>query len=196
MHTRKFIEDQPKGVVPVRVSAKSVRLLFEGCSSSFIRGVCKGACCCLKSLLSGPVIKVEEDQRKPLAKLGAKFDDGVMRTVNARCLFHDGCAGFCSVHLLGIKPRSCIQSPFTLNDNDTLIVRNRYKLLCCYRVEGAVPVYVAFRASLDLLFGGHEAERICIHMQGGGRDLIAYMLEGCYQFNKEVTSTWRIGGSK
>lgn len=183
---------RPPGTVPVVVSAKNARLLFEGCSAQFIQNVCKGDCCRLKSLPEGPIIKVEKDQQRSLESLGAKFVAGIMQTVNARCVFFDEDTGFCGVHFSGHKPRSCIQSPFMLNSKDTLIVRNRYKLLPCYRAEGAVPAYVAFRAALDLLFGLEEAERICDHMRGcGSGDLMAYMLEDRYVFNKRVGELWR-----
>ncbi len=70
-------------------------------------------------------------------------------------------------------------SPFTLNDNGTLVVRNRYRMLCCYkdtREDGTqLPAYVAFRASLNLIFGEAEAQRIHDHLAAGGGDLVATM---------------------
>ncbi len=176
--------------VPVKVSAKNARLLFEGCNPEYIRNVCKGACCHIKSLPEGAIIRVEKDQQKPLSKLGAKFVDNILQTVNARCVFYEEPTGFCGLHFTEHKPRSCIQSPFILNKKDTLIVRNRYKLLRCYRAEGSVPAYVAFRSSLDLLFGGVEAERICAQLRKGGGDIIGNMLKDRYTFQKEVSELW------
>ncbi len=177
--------------VPVKVSAKSARLLFEGCSSAYIQNVCKGAFCHLKSSPTGPVVKVEDRQQPPLVSLGASFVDGIMQTVNGACVFYDGGTGFCQVHLEGIKPQSCIQSPFFLNKNDILLIRNRYKMLRCYRAEGSVPAYVAFRSSLDLLFGAEESARIVSHLENKGGDIIGYMVKDMYVFNKSITENWK-----
>lgn len=37
------------------------------------------------------------------------------------------------------------------------------------------PAYVAFRSSLDLIFGEAEAARICEHLDAGGGDIVAHM---------------------
>lgn len=79
----------------------------------------------------------------------------------------------CGIHFTDHKPFGCIASPFTLNKSGTLIVRNRYKLLKCYKDGARLPAYKAFRASLDLIFGAAEAERICNHLERGGGDIYA-----------------------
>lgn len=67
--------------------------------------------------------------------------------------------GLCSLHYSQDKPFGCIASPFTINDNDTLIIRYRYSRMKCHG-DGSYS-YVAFRPSLDLIFGKDEAEKIC-----------------------------------
>jgi DNA modification methylase len=81
----------------------------------------------------------------------------------------------CGIHFTEYKPFGCIASPFTLNKSDTLIVRNRYKMLKCYKDGARLPAYKAFRASLDLIFGAAEAERVCGHLERGGGDIYAEM---------------------
>lgn len=84
--------------------------------------------------------------------------------------------GLCGLHFTPDKPFGCIASPFTLNKNDTLIVRNRYKMLPCYRGAGEkMPAYKAFFSSLSLLFGFVEAEQISEHFDNGGGNLTMQM---------------------
>ena len=105
--------------------------------------------------------------------------DGLLQTGDGPCTFQDGGTHLCGLHTGPDKPFGCIASPFTLNDHDTLIVRNRYRQLCCYtdtRADGTqLPAYIAFRASLDLIFGPDEAARVCDHLDAGGGDLDAVM---------------------
>jgi hypothetical protein len=86
----------------------------------------------------------------------------------------------CGLHGTDVKPFGCIASPFTLNSNGTLIVRNRYKLLRCYSDGRRLPAYVAFRASLDLILGHTEAARVCEHLAAGGGDCGASMPRANY----------------
>lgn len=79
------------------------------------------------------------------------------------------------------KPFGCIASPFTLNKQGTLIVRNRYRLLKCYGDEPTEPAYRVFRQSLDMLFGNEEATRLCEHLDNGGGDITGYMHRTAYE---------------
>ena len=80
--------------------------------------------------------------------------------------------GLCGLHFTPDKPFGCIASPFTLNKNDTLIVRNRYKMLPCYRGPAAKePAYKAFASSLELLFGVDEAQIISLLLDKGSGDI-------------------------
>jgi hypothetical protein len=134
----------------------------------------------------GTIVRVEDDQQPALAARGAVFIGAIMQTVNRRCVFHDGKTGFCQLHGTGAKPRNCIQSPFMVTRRNTLIVRNRYKKLICFKAAPALPAYRAFESGLRLLFGDTEADRIIAHLDGGGGDLYAQMPDDRYQFLTEV----------
>jgi hypothetical protein len=63
----------------------------------------------------------------------------------------------CRLHDSPDKPTGCIISPFTINNGDTLIVRNRYRRLPCFKAEGAIPVHRAHHQSLVTMFGETQA---------------------------------------
>ena len=63
-------------------------------------------------------------------------------------------------------------SPFKLNNNNTLIIRNRYKLLPCYDSIKGDYAYRVFKSSLDLIFGDDIANDIAKHLDAGGDDLV------------------------
>lgn len=159
----------------VRISAANARLEFNGCDPDYIRDVCHGACCRSKSAPGGALVAVSERQRPLVEEQGAAVADGLIVPVGGRCPFQ-GDNFLCRIHGTPAKPHGCISSPFALNRRGTLIVRNRYKLLRCYRAGPRLPAYVAFRASLDMLFGPEEAESICRHLDGGGGDCLGKML--------------------
>jgi hypothetical protein len=179
------------GAVLVRVSAASMQLPFQGCDPEYIRTTCHGRCCHIKSHPQGTVIRVERDQQPGLRKLGAQFDaEGVMRTYDRRCVFHTD-AGLCGLHGTEHKPRSCIQSPFILTKRDTLIVRNRYKRLICFKAEPKLPAYKAFASALVLLFGADIARIITQQLDAKPReDVITYMLADRYKFAHDVAHVW------
>ena len=86
--------------------------------------------------------------------------------------------GFCGVHGTALKPFGCIASPFTLNKTGTLIIRDRYTKLKCHGT--GEPAYKTFRASLDLIFGDDEAERVCEDLESGKSGITAKIPEGSY----------------
>lgn len=164
--------------IPVKVSAASARQMFHPCEPDYIRDVCHAACGCRGSSsepakrLGGICVTVHDSETDHIANLGATVLNGfILPDDRGMCPFNDK-DGLCGIHDKG-KPFGCAASPFTLNDNDTLIVRNRYRLLKCYKDDGAVPAYVAHRASLDRIFGADEAARIARHLDDGGDDLTA-----------------------
>jgi len=108
--------------------------------------------------------------------------DGLLlpRSGEKRCPFKAD-NDLCGLHFTEDKPFGCIASPFTLNKNNTLIVRNRYRMLKCFKDGKNIPAYKAFRASLDLIFGDKEAIRICNHFDTGGGDIIANIPSHNYQ---------------
>lgn len=171
----------------VRVSARSARLRFHGCDPEYIRDVCHGRCC---EGSAGLMVVVHPTEAAAVAAAGATISPylsliaqgGLLRPADPAARGAKQICPFkapdhlCSLHG-GAKPFGCVASPFTLNGNDTLIVRNRYKLLRCYDDGPRLPAYVAFRVSLDLIFGAAEAARICGHLEEGGGDLKAAMPE-------------------
>lgn len=158
--------------MPVKVSAAMARQIFHGCEVGYIQTTCHAACC---KPGKGPLVVVEEDEARAIAAaLRTPVGQGLLPLRDDHsCPFQAG-DYLCGAHGTGLKPVACIDSPFTLNTNDTLIVRNRYRMLSCYR-DGTLPAYQAFGASLVSLFGADEAARITAHLDAGGGDLIAYM---------------------
>lgn len=176
--------DDPRtltGSVTVRISAKSARLTFNGCDEDYIRNVCHGRCCESASQPTGTLITVHPFEQGPLIARGARIVNNVLqnRPGERKCMFKTG-DGFCGIHFTPDKPFGCIASPFMLNPKGTLVIRNRYKMLICFKAGPKLPAYVAFRASLDLIFGHQEAARICQHLASGGDDLPARMPRSSY----------------
>ena len=163
--------------VPVKVSAKMARQLFHGCDPDYIANVCHASCCQSSVHPSGTRIAVHPSEVDGLVQLGATVTDNYIDPVNKRCPFKSP-AHLCGLHGTGSKPFGCIASPFTLTATDTLIVRNRYRSLRCY--GAGIPAYVAFRSSLDLIFGPDEARRVCDLLDGGGGDVSATATERAY----------------
>jgi len=169
-------------VVPVKVSEAMARLRFNGCDPEYIRTTCHATCCESSTSTTGTLITIHPTEQPAIESQGGQVIDGLLQPLPGchKCPFKTT-ADLCGLHDTPDKPFGCIASPFTLNKNGTLIVRNRYKLLKCYDDGNKLPAYVAFRASLDLLFGSTEAERICKHFADGGGDIIAPMSRLTYQ---------------
>jgi hypothetical protein len=138
----------------VTISVASMRQRFNGCDPEYIASTCHGACC--RSSSGGISVAVAPIEVKALVARGAVIDpDGFMAPDPAthRCPFQSITTHLCGLHETPDKPFGCIASPFILTTRDTLVVRNRYRLLKCYDDGRRLPAYVAFRASLDMLFG-------------------------------------------
>ena len=195
--------------IDVKVSEKMARLLFHGCDEDYVENVCHSSCCDSTTSESGTLITIHPAEQEKIEKHGGVVVGGMLQPINRKCPFKDG-RSLCMLHNTDAKPFGCIASPFTLNDNSTLIVRNRYRLLKCYG-DGGKPAYVVFRTSLDLIFGKIEAERICVHLDSGGGDIIAKMPLSSYKMlidndnikhgvinvDRATTQpTWLVGDSK
>ena len=131
----------------VKISAASARQIFHGCEPDYIRDVCLGACC---RSSSGPILVTllprEEARHR---QLGLRVADGLLEPDARRCPHQATPSNLCGIHGAG-EPFGCVASPFMLSTRDTLIVRNRYRLLRCFK-DGELPAYRAFAASLVLL---------------------------------------------
>ena len=123
------------------------------------------------------MITVHPSEQEWIERLGGKIENGLLVT-GKKCPFKTS-EDLCSIHTT--KPFGCIASPFTLNANDTLIVRNRYRMLRCYRAkEGKVPAYEAHRGSLNMLLGVEEASRIIDTIKITNQDLMSDVSEDVY----------------
>lgn len=177
-------------IVSIRVSAASARLRFHGCTVPYIESVCKASCC--ESGGSGIGPPVTAAQAPAIAAHGGVVVNGRLTNTNAcgKCYFKTP-ANLCKLHATPAKPFVCSTGPFHLNTSDTLVVRNRYKLLRCYEdgqdhPDGvAPPAYLAFRGSLDILLGAEEAERLVAHLDDGGGDLYVHVSRETYDLLDE-----------
>lgn len=161
--------------VLVRVSVASAYQRFHGCEPDYIRDVCKARCCDAPTKPGGTMVTIHASEEDAIRARGGEVRDGLLVT-DGRCTFKDD-LGLCSLHFTPDKPFGCIASPFTLNRSDTLVVRNRYRLLRCYAtqsakrgedVSGFPPAFEAFRASLDLIFGDEGAAALVERLVAGG----------------------------
>jgi Putative zinc- or iron-chelating domain len=166
----------------VLVSSRQMRQLFHGCEPTYIRDVCKGACC--RSSKSGTFIQIAADEVGRIAAQGGRVVDGLLVAAGGRCQFQARDSNLCELHETPDKPFGCVASPFVLTSRDTLVVRNRYRLLRCY--GAGLPAYRAFAASLRLLFGRAGAGLLEMHLDRGGDDLRLPMLRHSYRHLKQL----------
>lgn len=163
----KITPDQIK--VPIKISSAMLRQEFQPCTEDFIKDVCKGRCCEGSDGISVVIHHTEEEHIK---SLGAEIEDGfILPDERGLCPFKAD-SGFCEIHDKG-KPFGCAASPFTISPGGTLIVRNRYRLLKCYKSEGAVPAYAVHRWSLDQIFGETESQGIVESVEAGEKEIQA-----------------------
>jgi hypothetical protein len=147
--------------VAIKVNVPALRQPFHPCTLDFIRDICQARCCRSTTDPTGIAVIVTSAEAVALRRRGAVVDDrGRVQPVNRRCPFQGVGDHLCTLHAHPDKPGGCIISPFTINDSNTLIVRNRYRMLPCFKADGAVPVAHAHRASLERLFGEAQATRL------------------------------------
>jgi DNA modification methylase len=165
----------------VKISVKSLQQLFQPCEPEYIKNVCHGRCC--EGGKGQILVTIHESEQKRIKELGGEVQDGFL-------VDSEGC-GLCPFkkeHLCSIhedKPFGCKASPFTLNKNDTLIIRNRYRLLTCYKTPDAIPAYKAHRWSLEQIFGVKEVERIINEIEKGAEEVHAVMPSENYKMLKD-----------
>jgi len=165
-----------------------MRQPFHGCEPDYIAEVCHGRCCESSTHPSGIMVTIHRSEAAAIEAAGGVVVDGFLAAVDRRCPFKTA-ADLCGLHgdgdnRTGVtgsgQPFGCVASPFTLNRNDTLIVRNRYRLLRCYK-DGDTPAYRAFATSLVALFGADRAEFLAAHLEAGGGDLYTVMAEDVHE---------------
>lgn len=182
----------PPGTVPVRVSAASARGLFHGCEPDYIRDVCHAKCCDASWHPEGVLIAIHPNEQAAIEARGGDVSGGLLhpRPGERVCPFKEPGTFLCSLHHTPDKPAECVSSPFTFNKRGTLIVRNRWRLLKCYRDRGPtdkdpIPAYRAFASALVLIFGSAEAARITAHLDAGGGDITGYARRRVYNMLAE-----------
>ena len=195
------------GFVEIKISAKMANLKFIECNPDYIKNVCNGSCCQSSTKESGTMITIHPSEVAGIEELGGRVIDGLLDTPNKKCMFKNG-QNLCDLHFTDKKPFGCIASPFTLNNSDTLIVRNRYKMLKCFKDGGSVPAYKNFKASLDLILGKDESERVAAHFNNGGGDIVVKIATENYRklkdndaikhggLNESGSASWVIGDSR
>lgn len=173
----------------IKVSAANARLQFHGCTPEFIRDVCHSACCDTRTPGGkGILVSLHVNEAAALAARGARIvlgpDNAIMHgdagLSGAQCRFKTE-EHLCGLHFEKengekIKPWTCRAAPWHMNKTGTLVIRNHYKLLKCYKAGPLLPAYVAFREGLNMIFGDKEAERIVKHFEEGGDDIYAVPL--------------------
>lgn len=172
----------PKGLIPIKVSAKSARLKFIECGPECIKTKnCTAKCCDAPSRPNGMLVTVLPQEEVALKKRGAAVVDGILQPEHdcRGCPFK-GLDHLCRLHDTPDKPFGCIASPFMLNKCNTLVVRNRYKLLPCYDSSNGLPAYQMFKSSLELLFGT-RTQKLIIHLDNDGGDIYINMEPQIYK---------------
>jgi Fe-S-cluster containining protein len=169
----------------IKVSAKSCRQLFRGCDLGYMVSVCHGRCC---GTAKGATIAVLPDEAARIEGVGGKVVGGFLEnSPDGRCPFQQA-DGLCAQY--PHRPWGCRLSPFTLRGT-TLVIKNRNRLLCCYKAEPSVEAYRAYRGSLDALFGEAESARIAEHLDAGGGDLVAEMPDDRFSAASALVAMYR-----
>lgn len=156
----------------IKVSSKMLRLPFHGCELDFIRNVCYARCCDAPSRPDGMLVSILPAEVAAIERRGKTVVNGILKP-------DSGCRGcpfkasdhLCQLHGTDDKPHGCKSSPFMLNQAGTLIVRNRYKLLPCFKTSESRPAYRAFSESLETAIGRKPAAIVTDHLDEGGGDL-------------------------
>ncbi len=156
--------------VKISISSRWANHLFS-CSEDYIVNHCHGRCCEGSDKI---LISLLPDEAKAQEKLGFVVKDGLLLASSdtGKCP-HKQANSLCKLHNTLLKPFGCIASPFTLNNGNTLIIRNRYSKMKCHG-QGE-PAYKTFRASLDLILGKLQSAEVCSHLESGGGDITAYI---------------------
>jgi len=142
----------------ITLSVKSARLKFIGCGPECISRGCVSKCCNAPTSELGIKITILPDEVKRVEDRGGVVIDGYLQPREGErvCPFKNS-DYLCTLHGTDFKPLGCIVSPFMLTKNNTLTVRNRYKLLPCYSPEEGEPAYRVFKSSLVRIFGPDKA---------------------------------------
>lgn len=167
----------------VRISAASMRQRFHGCTPQYIAQRCHGSCCRSASAPGGTLVTVHRSEAAAVAASGVEIVDGrIVPTPQRRCP-NQTAEDLCRVHGTDAKPFGCYASPFTLSSSGrVLVVRNRYRMLRCYKDPlssawgdaqdaDAPEAYRAFEGSLTAVLGPEWAAYVTGWLDAGGGDV-------------------------
>ncbi len=142
--------------IKIKVSCDSLKQKFQICEVNYIKNVCRGRCCQGTGKI---MVTVHDTEKEYYKNLGVIIVNNFIQPdkTTGLCPFKN-LNGLCNIHLN--KPFGCKVSPFTLNSNGTLIIRNRYRLLKCYNTQLSVPAYKAHGRSLKQIFGNKITAKI------------------------------------
>lgn len=163
----------------IKISIAMLKQKFHPCELGYILSKCHGRCC---ESANGIKVFIDKSEEEKFINMGAKIENNFIEPDRrGLCPFKTD-DGLCSIH--EDKPMGCRFSPFTLNNNDTLIVRNRYRLLICYKCDGSIPAYQAHKWSLTQILGIEVAEKVIRHMEENDSDIIVEISEDIYNIMK------------
>ena len=157
---------------------------FVPCSEEFINNICHGSCCESHTGKRKTMITIHPTEVENIKLLGGQVKQGMLDHGGNKCPFKEN--DLCTLHGTDNKPFGCVVSPFTLNKNGTLIVRNRYRMLKCFRTkDGKIPAYIAHRYSLKAILGEEETVRVINTMISTKKDVEANMPDNKYRIIRE-----------
>lgn len=167
----------------IKISVKSLNQKFHPCTEDYIKNVCKGRCC---QGTGRTMITVHPSETEKVQNLGAIVENNfIVPLKSGLCPFKSKETGLCSLHYDN-KPFGCKASPFTLSKNDVLIVRNRYRMLKCYKDKSEqLPAYINFYLSLKTIFGEDTANKIKVEMLVAKEDFYVETTNEIYQMLKD-----------
>lgn len=180
---------EPAAPDVVKISAASMRQRFHGCTPDYIARRCHGSCCRSSSAPGGTLVTVHRSEAEAVAASGVEVVDGRIVPVNRRCP-NQTPEDLCRVHGTDAKPFGCYASPFTLTSTGaTLVIRNRYRMLRCYKDplseawgdagEAEAPeAYHAFAGSLRAVLGEEQAAYVTGWLDAGGGDVVVPLPPG------------------
>jgi len=161
-------------VIDVKISVKSLKQRFQVCEPNYIKKVCHGRCC---EGSAGLMVTIHETEKARFEEMGIAVENGFIKDTCGVCPLKAD--DLCTVH--EEKPFGCKASPFTLNKNGTLIIRNRYRLLRCYNTPDSIHAYEAHRWSLVQIFGEEEVNRLVAAIRAGETTFTAKITELKYK---------------
>ncbi len=171
--------------VTVKISAKYMNTLFRECNSVYVKTHCKGICC--RNSKGKLNVTIAPREVRYIQSLGGIVKEGTLqpKTDQQWCPFQKQ-NGLCSTHKN--PPIGCAVSPFNINANNTLIIRYRNLCMNCHKT-GTIAAYKVFERSLRVMFGKRESNRIYLHLDNGGGDIMASMFKDVWEdltYNRNI----------